>query len=216
MVVASNFILILMKKFILAKKVNMTQAFTEEGNVIPVTVLHAPPNKVSLVRTPERDKYQAVQIGVDKKKKEFRTSDGQYQAGQEIKVSDFTPGEVISITGTSRGRGFAGAMKRHGFHGAPASHGHDHPRAVGTIGQRFPQHVRPGLRMAGHMGAKTATVKNSVVIGIDPERNLIFVKGGAPGSPKSYVAIVTTGKMKETPKIKEYVELKAEKEQKNA
>ena len=85
-------------------------------------------------------------------------------------------------------------MKRHGFHGAPASHGHDHPRAVGSIGQRFPQHVRPGLRMAGQMGFAHATVKNSVVVAVDAEKNLLFVKGGVPGHPGTLLTVWTTGK----------------------
>lgn len=201
-----------MKKFILARKVNMTQVWTEGGEVIPVTVLSAVPCKVTLVRTAERDKYKAVQIGSGKKKTEFRITDGEYQVGQEIKASDFAAGEMVQITGTSRGRGFTGAVKRHGFHGAPASHGHDHPRAVGSIGQRFPQHVRPGLRMAGRMGGKTATVKNSVVVGVDAEKNLIFVKGGVPGAPNGYLELSTTGIVKQLPKIKDYQETKPAKE----
>lgn len=190
--------------FILAKKVNMSQVWTEDGKVIPVTVLEAKPSKVSLLRTEEKDKYQAVQISSGKDKKEFRVNTGDFQVGQEIKVTDFKPGEVVNIQGMSKGRGFAGAMKRHGFHGAPASHGHDHPRAVGSIGQRFPQHVRPGLRMAGHMGAGQATVKNSMIIAVDAERNLLFVKGGVPGAPTNFLKVSTTGKIKTLPKVVEF------------
>ena len=189
-------------KFILAKKLNMTQVFTEDGKVIPVTVFEIPLNKVSLVRTAERDKYQAVQVQAGKLKREFRITEGEFAVGQEIKVTDFIPGEVINIRGTSKGRGFAGAVKRHGFHGAPASHGHDHPRAVGAIGGRFPQHVRKGLRMAGRMGGVLATVKNSMVVAVDPSKNLLFVKGGVPGSRKSIVAIATTGKTKAIPEVR--------------
>lgn len=191
-------------KFILARKVNMTQLFTEDGKVVPVTVLQAPECKVTLVRTAERDRYRAVQVSSGKSRREFRVTEGDYQVGQELKVSDFAPGEVIDIVGTSKGRGFAGAMKRHGFHGAPASHGHDHPRAVGAIGQRFPQHVRPGLRMAGHMGDAQATVKHSMVIAVEPEKNLLFVKGGVPGAPAGLLKVLTTGKKKEIAKIVQY------------
>ncbi|MDP3993761.1 MAG: 50S ribosomal protein L3 [Candidatus Doudnabacteria bacterium] len=185
----------------------MTQLFTEEGRVVPVTVLQAGPCKVIQVKTPEKDQYSAVQISFgNKKRAEFRmeNSELKIEKGREIKVSDFTPGQVIDISGISKGRGFAGAMKRHGFHGAPASHGHDHPRAVGSIGQRFPQHVRPGLRMAGHMGAQNATVKHSVVVAVDPAKNLLFAKGGVPGHFGSIVKIVATGKKKAIADVFEY------------
>jgi large subunit ribosomal protein L3 len=191
-------------KFILAKKLNMTQLWTEDGKVIPVTVLEVPPCKISLLRTSEKDKYQAVQISCGKAKKEFRTSVGKWQVGQEIKVADFEPGEVVDITGISKGRGFTGAVKRHGFHGAPASHGHDHPRAVGSIGQRFPQHVRPGMRMAGRLGGGQATVKHSVVVAVDSQNNLLFVKGGVPGAPKTLLKVAATGRKTSLPKIAEY------------
>lgn len=192
--------------FILAKKLNMTEVFTEEGRVVPVTVLEAGTCKVSQVKTRERDKYEAVQIEFGKKKREFRIRNHEsgIKVGQEIKVSDFTPGQVIDISGISKGRGFAGAMKRHGFHGAPGSHGHDHPRAVGSIGQRFPQHVRPGLRMAGHMGHQNATVKHSIVVAVDPTKNLLFIKGGVPGHFGSIVAVMATGKKKAIAKVFEY------------
>ncbi|MDP3741618.1 MAG: 50S ribosomal protein L3, partial [bacterium] len=171
-------------KFILARKVNMTQLYTEDGKAVPVTVLAVASNKVSRIKSLEKDGYEAVQVQMGKKKREFRIRNQELgiTEGQEIGVSQFEPGEQINITGVSKGRGFAGAMKRHGFHGAPASHGHDHPRAVGSIGQRFPQHVRPGLRMAGHMGAAKATVKHSMVIAVESEKNLLFVKGGVPGA----------------------------------
>lgn len=182
----------------------MSQVFTESGKVIPVTVLEAGAVKVSQLKNAEKDGYNAVQISFGKQKREFRV-DGEFQKDQEIKVSAFTPGEVIKISGLSKGRGFAGAVKRHGFHGAPASHGHDHPRAVGSIGHRFPQHVRPGKRMAGRMGGGGATVKNSLVVAVDPERNLLFVKGGVPGAPNTLVKIMTTGKKKEMGKIAEFV-----------
>lgn len=191
-------------KFILAKKANMTQLYTEDGRALPVTVLEVESNQVSALKTKEKDGYEAVQLRMGKKNAEFRFQNAELKVGDEIKVTTFELGEQIDITGVSKGRGFAGAMKRHGFHGAPASHGHDHPRAVGSIGQRFPQHVRPGLRMAGHMGAQQATVKNSIIVAIEPQKNLLFVKGGVPGAPGQLLKVATTGKKKEIGKVVEY------------
>ena len=173
----------------------MTQVWDENGKVVPVTVLHAEGCKVSQIKSEEKDGYVALQIQMGKYKREFSVGGTPTEAlakvGAELKAADFEVGAKIKITGVSKGRGFAGPMKRHGFHGAPASHGHDHPRAVGSIGQRFPQHVRPGLRMAGQMGNAKATVKGSKVVAVDAEQNLIFVKGGVPGHPGSLVAIST-------------------------
>jgi len=201
-----------MKKFILAEKLNMSQMF-QNGKVVPVTVLKAAPNKVTQVRTTEKDKYTAVQIGFGKRKKaskasaghtkelgnfavlkEFRVTDvSTFNRGQEIKVDTFAIGDLVKVTGQMKGRGFAGPIKRHGFHGAPASHGHDHPRAVGAIGGRFPQHVRKGLRMAGRMGG-TRTVTNLEIMDVDVKRNLIAVKGAIPGANGSIVTIQTMAK----------------------
>src|SRR3989344_3848406 len=191
-------------KFILARKVNMTQIFTEDGKVFPVTVLSAGPCKVTQIKTAEKDGYSAVQIAQGNEKAEFKVQGEMPVTGAEVKVSDFEPGEMVNIWGVSKGRGFAGAVKRHGFHGAPASHGHDHPRAVGSIGNRFPQHTRPGMRMAGRMGGKNATVKNSVVVSIDQENHLLVVKGGVPGHPEADVKIVATGEVKPAFEIVEY------------
>lgn len=197
-----------MSKFILAEKLNMSQIFAADGKVVPVTVLKAGPIKVTQVRTQEKDKYQAVQVGFGKKKKatkasaghtkelgnfatlmEFRVDDSSvYTRGQEIKADTFAIGDMVKATAEMKGRGFAGPIKRHGFHGAPASHGHDHPRAVGAIGGRFPQHVRKGKRMAGHM-AGVRTVKNLEVVDIDVKRNLIAVKGAVPGANGGLVRI---------------------------
>lgn len=198
----------LMTKFIIAEKLKMSQMFTKDGKVVPVTILKAGPVKVTQVRTAEKDKYLAVQVGFGKKRKaskaekghgkelgafqtvaEFRVDDiKDYSFGQEIKADTFAVGDMVKVTASMKGRGFAGPIKRHGFHGAPASHGHDHPRAVGAIGGRFPQHVRKGLRMAGHM-AGTRTVKNLEVIDVDAHRNLIAVKGAVPGANGGIVKI---------------------------
>jgi large subunit ribosomal protein L3 len=197
-----------MSKFIVAEKLHMSQIFTKDGKVVPVTILKAVANKITQVKTSEKDKYQAVQVGFGRKKKatkalaghtkelgnfahlfEFRVEDAsKFSRGQEIKVDTFAVGDMVKVTSEMKGRGFAGPIKRHGFHGAPASHGHDHPRAVGAIGGRFPQHVRKGLRMAGHM-AGVRTVKNLEVIEIDAKRNLIAVKGAVPGAPGGVVKI---------------------------
>ena len=148
-----------------AKKLNMTQVWTEEGKVVPVTVLQV--------------------IG---------------------QISDISPGLMVNIKGRSKGRGTAGPVKRHGFHGAPASHGHDHPRAVGSIGNRFPQHTRPGMRMAGHMGAQRATAKNLVVVAVDAEKNLLTVKGSVPGHPQAQVKVVITDEQSPVSKVVKYGE----------
>ena len=167
----------------------MSQIFAQDGKVVPVTILRAPANKITQIKTLDNDKYSAVQVGLGKKLAEFRVTDSSiFSKGQEIKVDSFAIGDKVKVTGEMKGRGFAGPIKRYGFHGAPASHGHDHPRAVGAIGGRFPQHVRKGLRMAGRMGG-VRTVINLEVIGIDPKKNLIAVKGAVPGARGNMVLI---------------------------
>jgi large subunit ribosomal protein L3 len=197
-------------KFILAEKLNMLQIFNKDGKVVPVTILRAHPVKVTQVKTAEKDKYTAVQIGFGKRKNatralaghtkelgnfkqltEFRVKDATgFTRGQEITVETFQVGDVVKVTGEMKGRGFAGPIKRYGFKGAPASHGHDHPRAVGAIGGRFPQHVRKGLRMAGRM-AGIRTVRNLEVVDVDAKRNLIAIKGAVPGASGSIIKIQT-------------------------
>src|SRR5258708_15493335 len=193
-----------MGKFIIAQKLNMSQMFTKDGKVVPVTILKAGPIKVVQVKTAAKDKYTAVQVGFGKKRNpnkaeaghgafkilaEFRTDEkDNFTKGDEIKVDTFAVGDKVKVTAEMKGRGFAGPIKRHGFHGAPASHGHDHPRAVGAIGGRFPQHVRKGLRIAGRMGG-VRTVKNLEVMDVDAVRNLIAVKGAVPGAPGGIVKI---------------------------
>lgn len=199
-----------MKKFIVAEKLHMSQVFNKEGKVVPVTILKASPVIVTQVKSAEKDKYTAVQVGFGKKKSQNKASaghlkgmknfsrlvefripaDAKFEKGQQIKVDSFEIGDIISATAQMKGRGFAGPIKRYGFGGQPASHGHDHPRAVGSIGMRFPQHVRKGLRMAGHM-AGSRTVKNLEVIDIDVKKSLIAVKGAVPGAPGAMVKIET-------------------------
>jgi large subunit ribosomal protein L3 len=219
--------------FLVGRKLNMTQYFDEAtGEVIPVTVISAVPMTVTQVKTKEgKDKYGAVQVGIDKKTKaskslqghlkdlgafavlsEFRVQDTEsYKRGQKIDISGFKPGEMVNVQGTSKGRGFAGAMKRHGFHGFPMTHGHNKPRSVGSIGQRFPQHVRKGMRMAGHMGNSGVTVKNLQVVEVDVKRNLLTVKGAVPGHPTALVKIISTGKVNQLVKVEVVKEEKKKK-----
>lgn len=218
--------------FLVGKKLNMTQHFDQSGAVVPVTVIKGSVMTVTQVKGKEgSDKYSAVQVGVGKKKKvskslqghlkglgnfanlcEFRVPDSSsFQKGQKLDLSGFQVGEIVNVIGVSKGRGFAGAIKRHGFAGFPASHGHNKPRSVGSIGQRFPQHVRKGLRMAGHMGNVQVTVKNLQVVEVDPKKNLIALKGAVPGHRNAVIKVVSTGKVKPVVKV---VEVKEEKKKK--
>lgn len=183
-------------KFILGQKIEMSQIFEEKGKIVPVTLIEAGPCKVLQQKTKEKDGYVATKIGfIDKKKKkdkkvtqrsfryvkEFR--DGQeYKAGDEINVSVFEPGDKIKIAGTSKGKGFQGGVKRWGFSGKGASHGVKHEaRTIGSVGSAFPQRVIKGRKMPGRMGFERITVKNLKVMKVDPENNLLIIKGAVPG-----------------------------------
>jgi large subunit ribosomal protein L3 len=199
-----------MKKFIIAEKLNMSQIFTTTGKVVPVTILKAGPNTVTQVKNAEKDKYIAVQVGFGRKRNankamaghtkdlgnfrrlsEFRLSDAaSFDRGQKITIDTFAIGDKVKVTAQMKGRGFTGPIKRYGFKGAPASHGHDHPRAVGSIGGRFPQHVRKGKRMASRWGG-SRTVRNLEVMDVDAKRNLIALKGAVPGAMGGIVMIQT-------------------------
>ncbi|MDE2311983.1 MAG: 50S ribosomal protein L3 [Patescibacteria group bacterium] len=219
--------------FLIGRKLNMTQYFdAQSGAVLPVTVIKADPMVVTQIKSAEgKDKYNAVQVGVGKKKKvsksllghlkdlgtfsvlaEFRVPETKgFERGKKIDISGFQVGEMVNAIGVSKGRGFAGAIKRHGFAGFPASHGHNKPRSVGSIGQRFPQHTRRGLRMAGHMGAEQVTVKNLQVVEVDAKRNLISVKGALPGHRNAIVKLVSTGKVKPLVRVEAVKEEKKKK-----
>jgi len=219
--------------FAIGKKLNMSQIFDQAtGTSFPVTVVQSVPMVITQVKSKEtKDKYNAVQVGSGKRKNisksvkghlkglgdfsvlsEFRVEDVKdYTHGQKLDLSGFQVGEFVNVVGTSKGRGFQGAMKRHGFKGFPASHGHDRPRSVGSIGQRWPQHVRKGMRMAGHMGNQQVTVKNLQVVEVDAKKNLIALKGAVPGAMNSMVKIISTGKIEPLVKI---VEVKEEKKKK--
>ena len=208
-----------MKKAILATKVGMTQIFNENGMLIPVTVLQATPNVVTQVKTVENDGYAAVQVGfgeirdvlVNKPRKghfakagvankrflrEFKFENAaEYTVGQEIKADIFAEGDKIDATGTSKGKGFQGAIKRHGLSRGPMKHGSKYHRHAGSNGPATtPGRVFKGKHMPGHMGAVKVTVQNLEVVKIDVENNLILVKGAVPGSKKALVTLKETVK----------------------
>lgn len=197
-------------KFLLAQKLGMTQVYGEGGSVTPVTVLSCPKNIVTQIRTKEKDGYSAVQVGAGVKKKISKPQAGHFKdlgkfrwvceyagAAEGLKRADtveasvFAEGDSVSVTAVSKGKGFAGVVKRHRFAGGPASHGHPHNhRAPGSIGCRFPQHVHKGKRMAGHMGHETVTIRNLKIVKVDAERNLLAVKGAIPGGRGTLVKVV--------------------------
>lgn len=175
--------------FILGKKLKMTQIW-KDGKVVPVTVIVAEPNKVVLMRTKEKDGYEAVQVSLGKTKREFRADVAKFNIGDSVDVSGFNEGEKVRVSGVTKGRGFQGVVKRHGFGGGPKTHGQKNRyRAPGSVGSTAFQRVVKGRRMAGHMGMDRVTVKNLVIAGIDKEKNLIFLRGAVPGMKKTMVEI---------------------------
>lgn len=172
----------------------MTQIWKDDKTVVPVTVVKAEPNKVSLVRTKEKDGYEAVQVALGKTKREFRTVDNaQPKVGDEITVDVFKEGDFVRVSGTTKGRGFQGVVKRHGFGGGPKTHGQKNRfRAGGSIGSTAPQRVTPGRRMAGHMGDERVTIKNLKVVGVDKENGFLFLKGAVPGARGGLLEISKT------------------------
>ena len=200
-------------KGILGKKLGMTQIFTEEGIVVPVTVVEAGPNVVTQVKTVEKDGYNAIQVGFEDAKekslnkpqkghlaaanvlkkhlKEFRVDAvEEFTVGQEIKADLFAAGEKIDVTGTSKGKGFQGPIKRHGQSRGPESHGSRYHRRPGSMGAcSFPGRVFKNKKLAGHMGSVKVTVQNLEVVRVDADKNLILVKGAIPGPNGSMVTI---------------------------
>lgn len=200
---------------LIGRKVGMTRIFNEEGNQVPVTVIEAGPCPVVLVRSEERDGYRAVQLGFGAKKakratraetahaakagleaaprlmREFPLVDGEeYEVGQELTVELFEPGDSVKVTGRSKGRGFQGVVKRWGFAGRPASHGHPMSRTPGSMGPGTdPSRVIKGKKLPGRMGGARTTIRNLKIVRVDGERNLLFVKGGVPGARNGYVLI---------------------------
>ena len=174
----------------------MTTIFTENG-AQNVTLVECLANVVSLIRTVEKDGYSAVKLEIAKTKNkkfetEFRTDETKLEKGSIIDVSIFEIGDVVKVSGTTKGKGFQGVVKRHGFKGSPSSHGHKHDlRAPGSIGSGFPEHVVKGKRMAGRMGGVRATSKNIKIVYIDKDKNLMGIKGPIPGIPGGIVEIKT-------------------------
>jgi large subunit ribosomal protein L3 len=199
---------------ILGKKIGMTQVFNDDGQVVPVTLVKAGPCVVTQRKTPATDGYDAVQLGlVEYAKKqikplanhlkksgadgvrflhEFRLSygNGDLKQGDRVLAEEFKPKEVVDVIGTSKGRGFAGLVKRHHFRGGPASHGSMFHRAAGSIGaSSFPSRVFPGMKMAGRMGTQQVTIRNLEIVSVDTEDNVIAVKGAIPGPNGGYVMV---------------------------
>ncbi|MFH1712255.1 MAG: 50S ribosomal protein L3 [Patescibacteria group bacterium] len=199
-------------KILLGKKLEMSQAFRDDGSVVPVTLIEAGPCIVTAIRDNSAGKKTAV-LGFGKTKNVAKPQKGEWkdlgdfsithefglgegeeiEKGQVMKASVFEPGDLIDVIGTSKGKGFQGVVRRHGFHGSPASHGHkDQLRMPGSIGSGGPQRVFKGTRMAGRMGGDQITVKNLEVVSIDAENNIVAVKGAIPGSRGSYVSLIAT------------------------
>lgn len=197
-----------MMKFILGKKIGMTQIFDKEENAMPVTIIEAGPCFVTQIKSKEKDGYEAVQIGFEKLKekkvkksqkgkeyrylKEFIAEINEYKIGDKIDVSKFAEGDKIRTSGISKGRGFQGVVKRYGFKGGWGSHGAKHSaRQPGSIGASFPEKVIKGMRMAGHMGVERVSVKNLKIAAVDVENNLLVVSGAVPGSINGLIEIQT-------------------------
>ncbi|MCL2361395.1 MAG: 50S ribosomal protein L3 [Defluviitaleaceae bacterium] len=210
-----------MKKAILAKKLGMTQVFAPDGTVTPVTVLEAGPCLVVQKKTMENDGYAALQVGFDTIKpkhvnepkkghyeanvkgqaprrylREFRLEDcDQFEVGAEIKADVFVPGDLVDVSAISKGKGFQGAIKRHGQHRGPLTHGSKYHRGLGSMGPgTTPGRVRKGKKMPGHMGAKRITIQNLEIVKADPEKNLLLIKGAIPGVKGALVTIKDTVK----------------------
>lgn len=193
----------------------MSQVFDKDGKVIPVTLVEAGPITVTSIKTMDRDGYAAVQVGYDDSRKhinkplaghlkelgkfryikEFKATSinpekDDIKRGKKIDVSVFKEGDVVKVSGLSKGRGFQGVVKRHGFKGSPASHGTKHTlRAPGSIGSAFPQHVFKGIRMAGRMGAERVTQKGLKVVMINVDKNILVIKGAVPGARNTLLEI---------------------------
>ena len=205
-------------KGILGRKIGMTQVFTKSGKLIPVTVISVEPNVVTQIKTKENDGYEAIQLGFETKReklatkasightnkanttpkrffKEIRGVDvNNYSLGQEIKVDIFEAGEVVDVTGVTKGHGFQGVIKRHGQNRGPMGHGSHYHRRPGSMGTMRPMRVFKGKNLPGHMGVETVTIQNLTIVAVDTENNVILVSGNVPGAKKSLVTIKTSVK----------------------
>ncbi|MGR5995734.1 50S ribosomal protein L3 [Bacillus cereus] len=202
-----------MTKGILGRKIGMTQVFAENGELIPVTVIVANPNVVLQKKTTETDGYNAIQLGFEDKRekltnkpeqghtakasttpkrfiREIRDADVDgLEVGQEVKVDVFATGEIVDVTGISKGKGFQGVIKRHGQSRGPMSHGSRYHRRPGSMGPVAPNRVFKGKKLAGRMGGDQVTIQNLEIVQVDTERNLLLVKGNVPGAKKSLVVV---------------------------
>lgn len=209
-----------MTKGILGRKIGMTQVFAENGDLIPVTVVEAAANVVLQKKTVDTDGYEAIQIGFDDKReklsnkpekghvakaetapkrfvKELRGAElDAYEVGQEVKVDIFASGDIVDVTGTSKGKGFQGAIKRHGQSRGPMTHGSRYHRRPGSMGPVDPNRVFKGKLLPGRMGGEQITVQNLEIVKVDAERNLLLIKGNVPGAKKSLVTVKSAVKSK--------------------
>ena len=225
-------------KGILGRKVGMTQVFTKDGKLIPVTVVSVEANTVMQVKTVDKDGYNAIQLGAfDKKEKnasrasvghakkantlpkrfvkEIRNFEGEYSVGDKISADIFHVGEVVDVTGTSKGKGFAGTIKRHGQSRGPMAHGSHYHRGPGSLGTMLPKRVLKGKNLPGHMGHETVTVQNLEIIEVNTEENYILVSGNIPGAKNGLVLIKSAVKNSRKENAKEvlsYVEETASEE----
>ena len=196
---------------LIGRKVGMTQVFQDDGTMVAVSVLAIEPNTVTKLRTPDRDGYTAVQIGTEVSKRLNKPETGQLKdlpkvatirefrvdsvddvtVGQVFSIGDlFEAGDMVDVTGVSKGKGFAGVIKRHNFHRGPQTHGSDHHRAPGSIGPgTTPGRVYRGLKMSGQMGSDRVTIKKVRVVRTDPDRNLLLVKGSLPGARGGLITV---------------------------
>ncbi|RLQ84801.1 50S ribosomal protein L3 [Planomicrobium sp. Y74] len=209
-----------MTKGILGRKIGMTQVFAENGDLIPVTVIEAAPNVVLQKKTVEVDGYEAVQLGFEDKREKLsnKPSKGHvakantapkrfirelrnvnladYEIGQEVKVDVFAEGDVVDVTGTTKGKGFQGVIKRHGQSRGPMSHGSRYHRRPGSMGPVAPNRVFKQKKLPGQMGGNTITIQNLHIVKVDAERNLLLIKGNVPGSRKALIRVKTAIKAK--------------------
>lgn len=202
-----------MTKGILGRKIGMTQVFAENGNLIPVTVVEVAPNVVLQKKSAENDGYESIQLGFEDKReklankpekghagkantapkrfiREFRGDDlAGYEVGQEVKVDIFAAGDLVDVTGISKGKGFQGAIKRHGQSRGPMAHGSRYHRRPGSMGPVAPNRVFKGKLLPGRMGGEQVTVQNLEIVKVDTERNLLLIKGNVPGAKKALLKI---------------------------
>ena len=219
-------------KGILGRKIGMTQVFTKSGKLVPVTVVEVEPNVVTQIKTKEIDGYEAIQLGFDTKREKLATKASightnkakttpkrffreirgveinNYSLGQEIKVDIFEAGEVVDVTGITKGHGFQGVIKRHNQSRGPMGHGSHYHRRPGSMGTMRPMRVFKGKKLPGHMGTLTVTIQNLEVVAVDVENNVILIKGNIPGPKKSLVIIKTAvknpGKVNEAEELVNY------------